>query len=177
VLRLRQEPAAFGALATGTDPLAARAAAVLARIEWPAKPGLTNAVAPLTAAELARFEAGREVYRNACQSCHQPDGRGQDRIAPSLVGSPYALAAADVPIRILLGGKEGDIGLMPPLGTMLTDEQIAAVLTYVRREWGQGASPVEPALVAGVRKITAGRPRPWTNDELSKVAAGAGGPQ
>ena len=84
------------------------------------------------------------MYRNACQSCHQPDGRGQDRVAPSLVGSCVRLAVPEVPIRILLGGKEGDIGLMPPLGTMLSDEQIAAVLTYIRREWGQSASPVEP---------------------------------
>ena len=32
---------------------------------------------------------------------------------------------------------------MPPLGSALTDEQIAAVLTYIRREWGQTASPVD----------------------------------
>jgi mono/diheme cytochrome c family protein len=176
-LRLRQEPVALTALAAGADALATRAAAVLARVEWPAKPGAVTAVAPLTPAEVARFDAGREVYRNACQSCHQPDGRGQDRIAPSLVGSTYALAAPEVPIRILLGGKEGDIGLMPPLGSMLSDDQIAAVLTYIRREWGQSGTPVEPTVVAGVRKATAGRPRPWTNDELSKLAAGAGGPQ
>jgi mono/diheme cytochrome c family protein len=150
---------------------------VLARIEWPAKPGLVSAVTPLTPAEITRFDAGQEVYRNACQSCHQPDGRGQERIAASLVGSTFALAAPEVPIRILLGGKEGDIGLMPPLGSMLSDDQIAAVLTYVRREWGQTGTPVAPDVVAAVRKVTAGRPRPWTNDELSKLAAGAGAPQ
>jgi mono/diheme cytochrome c family protein len=89
----------------------------------------------------------------------------------------YALASPEVPIRILIGGKEGDIGLMPPLGSMLNDDQIAAVLTYVRREWGQTGTTVDPAVVAAVRKATAGRPRPWTNDELLKVAAGASGPQ
>ena len=36
-----------------------------------------------------------------------------------------------------LNGKEGPIGLMPPIGVVLSDEQIAAVLTYIRREWGQ----------------------------------------
>jgi mono/diheme cytochrome c family protein len=176
-LRLRQEPAALTTLAAGTGEMSARAAAVLARVEWPTKPGVVSDVAPLTPAELTRFEAGQEVYRNACQSCHQPDGRGQDRVAASLVGSTFALAVPEVPIRILLGGKEGDIGLMPPLGSMLSDDQIAAVLTYIRREWGQTGTPVEPNVVAGVRKATAGRPRPWTNDELSKMAAGAGGPQ
>ena len=71
-----------------------------------------------------------------------------------------------VPIRVLIGGKEGSIGLMPPLGGALSDEQIAAVLTYVRREWGNTGTPVDPATVAEVRKATAGRSRPWTDQEL-----------
>jgi mono/diheme cytochrome c family protein len=174
-LRLRQEPAALTALAGGTGDLATRATALVARIEWPGKPGGASPVTPLTPVETTRFEEGREVYRNACQSCHQPDGRGQDRIAANLVGSAFALAPPEVPIRILLAGKEGEIGLMPPLGSMLSDDQIAAVLTYVRREWGQTGTPVEPSTVTSIRKLTAGRPRPWTNEELSKLVPAAGG--
>ena len=55
---------------------------------------------------------------------------------------------------------------MPPIGSVLNDEQIAAVLTYIRREWGNGASPVDPALVKSIRALTAGRTRPWTDSEL-----------
>ena len=91
-LQIAREPAAFSALAGGSDTLASRAANVLARIEWPGKPGAANPVTPLTAAEQQRFEAGREVYRNICQACHQPDGRGLVRVAPPLVGSMLALA-------------------------------------------------------------------------------------
>ncbi len=47
-------------------------------------------------------------------------------------------------IRILLNGKEGTIGLMPPVGQTLNDEQIAGVLTYIRRMWGHTGSPVSP---------------------------------
>jgi mono/diheme cytochrome c family protein len=54
----------------------------------------------------------------------------------------------------------------------LSDDQIAAVLTYVRHEWGQTGSAVDPALVSEVRAATAGRTRPWTNDELRKIAPG-----
>jgi mono/diheme cytochrome c family protein len=169
MLRLRDEPVALSALGTSNGELSARVTSLLARVEWPGKPGMARPVAPLTPAETARFETGREVYRNACQSCHMPDGRGQDRVAAGLVGSSYALAPPEIPIRILLGGKDGEIGLMPPLGAMLDDDQVAAVLTYVRREWGQTASPVAPSEVATVRKATAGRPRPWTNDELQKL--------
>jgi mono/diheme cytochrome c family protein len=152
-------------LATGKDPQAQRAAAVLNRIVWPGKPGAV-AVAPLTPAEQARFAEGRDVYKSICQGCHQPDGRGQERIAPSLVGSPLALAPPDIPARVLLHGKEGPIGLMPPVGATLKDEQIAAVLTYVRREWGQAGSPVDAAAVKRVRDANADRTRPWKHDEL-----------
>ena len=164
-LRLSREPLAFTRFAAGDDGLARRADGLLARIVWPGKPGAT-AIEPLTDAEQQRFDTGREIYRNVCQGCHQPDGRGQDRIAPALVGSVLALARAELPARALLQGKEGPIGLMPPVGATLNDEQIAAVLTYIRREWGQTGSPVTPAVVSDTRNATAGRTRPWKHDEL-----------
>jgi mono/diheme cytochrome c family protein/glucose/arabinose dehydrogenase len=169
-LALTREPSPLTALASaGAGELSARATALLARIEWPGKPG-TAAVTPLTPAEQARFDAGRVLYQNICLPCHQANGRGLERTAPPLVGSEFALGPPAIPIRILLGGKEGSTGLMPPLGASLSDEQIADVLTYIRREWGQGGSPVDPALIAPVRAETAGRTRPWTNDELAKLA-------
>jgi len=62
---------------------------------------------------------------------------------------------------------------MPPIGGTLSDEQIAAVLTYIRREWGATGAPVEPAAVGNVRRATADRTRPWTRAELmALVAAG-----
>jgi mono/diheme cytochrome c family protein len=161
-----REPASLSALAAAPGDLSARAATVLARIDWPGKPGAAEPVVPLTAAEQQRFESGREVYRNICQACHQADGRGLARVAPPLVGSVLALAPAEVTARILINGKEGGVGLMPPIGTTLTDDQIAGVLTYVRREWGQTGDPVDPATVAGARAQTKDRTRPWTDAEL-----------
>jgi mono/diheme cytochrome c family protein/glucose/arabinose dehydrogenase len=171
--RLSREPAALSAAAAAGGDLGLRAGNVLARIEWPGKPGVAAPVAALTAEEQQRFDAGRDIYRNICQACHQPDGRGQERVAPSLIGSPLALAAAEVPARILLSGKEGSVGLMPPVGSVLSDEQIAAVLTYIRREWDQTGTPVDPAQVKTVRSQTASRTRPWTHDELMAMIKGA----
>jgi mono/diheme cytochrome c family protein len=176
-VNLNRQPASFATLASGKDELATRAAAVLARVNWPGKPGAPAAIAPLTPAEMARFEAGREIYRNICQNCHQPDGRGQERLAPSLVGSDFLLATPDIPVRILMNGKEGDVGLMPPLGGVLNDADVAAVLTYVRREWGQGGSAVDPGQVTKLRAATASRPRPWTNSELMTLMPAAPGTQ
>jgi mono/diheme cytochrome c family protein len=144
-------------------------------MDWPGKPGAAAPLPALTADEQRRFDAGAEVYKNICQACHQPDGRGQDRVAPSLVGSALALAPPEIPARILLNGKEGPVGLMPPIGATLNDDQIAGVLTYIRREWGQPGTPVDPATVKAVRAQTASRTRPWTNDELlSMMPAGRG---
>jgi mono/diheme cytochrome c family protein len=160
-------------LAAATGDLGTRATALLARVSWPGKAGDAAAPRPLTAAEQQQFDRGREVYRNICAGCHQPDGRGLDRIAPTLIGSPFALAPAEIPIRILMSGKEGATGLMPPVGGALNDEQIASVLTYVRREWGQLGDPVEADTVKRVREASAGRTRPWRHEELIKLLPAA----
>jgi putative membrane-bound dehydrogenase-like protein len=176
-LLVSREPASFTAFASAPGDLQTRATTVLARIDWPGKPGAASPVTPLTAAEQQSFDAGREVYRNVCQACHQPDGRGLERVAPPLVGSVLALAPAEITSRILLNGKEGPVGLMPAIGSTLNDDQIASVLTYVRREWGQTGDPVNPATVRTTRAQTASRTRPWTHDELLAMLPGGRGRQ
>ena len=103
------------------------------------------------------FAAGREIYQTLCVVCHQADGRGRQNVAPALVGSELTLAPPAIAVRIMLHGKRGPTNVMPALGPLMTDEQIAAALTYVRREWGQTASAIDPATVKGIRAQTAGR--------------------
>ena len=176
-LTLSQEPASLLALANGTDELAGAAKSVASRVTWPGKPmPPAAAVAPLTPEQQKRFTQGQELYNNLCVACHQPDGQGREKIAPSLVNSRYVIAAdAGVSARIVLSGKEGSVGLMPPLGASLTDEQIAGVLTYIRREWGHTASAVAPDDVKEIRGMTASRTRPWTEDEISRLTGRGGG--
>jgi mono/diheme cytochrome c family protein len=171
-LRLTREPAALSALAAAGGDLGPRAAALLARIEWPGKPGAAAPVAPLTAAETQRFEAGQTLYQSICLPCHQEDGLGKEGLGPSLVASAFAIAAPTIPARILINGKEGPVGLMPPLGQTLTDEQIASVLTYVRRQWGNTGTPVDSQAVKDTRAAVSARTRPWTNAELTALAGG-----
>ena len=167
-LKLSREPAIAAVAGANGGDIGPRVAAVLARLEWPGKPGVVT-VEPLTAAEQARFDAGRTIYQNLCTACHQADGRGREKLANSLVGSPIVLGAAGISVRVLLHGKEGTNGLMPPLGGVLDDEQIAAVLTYIRREWGNTASAVPPDAVPPIRRANADRTRPWTDQELSTL--------
>ena len=169
-LTLRTAPA-ISRLA-GDPTLGDRAARVLERISWPGKAGAAPAAAALTPAEQQRFTAGQTVYTTRCQVCHLPSGLGQPDVAPALPGSAHVNGPSSRLARILLNGKEGPVGLMPPFSTVLTDEQAAAVLTYIRRAWGNQASPVDTAFVARVRGTTAGRTLPWTDADLAAIPEG-----
>ena len=143
---------------------------------WPGKPGVTATIAPppLTGAELARFDAGKGVFTSVCAACHQLDGRGQNGLAPPLLDSDWILGSPQASVRIIMYGLSGAIsvngrsyiGEMPGLGA-LDDDQIASVLTYLRREWGHTAAPVDPELVKSIRAATAGRVNPWGWRELN----------
>jgi len=179
-LTLSREPSAFVALVGTGGEMGPRAGNLLARMSWPGKPPVAGAappIAPLTPAEQQLYNVGQTVYTSLCIACHQENGRGQEKLAPSLIGSQFALAAPSIPVRILLQGKEGSVGLMPPLGAGLSDEQIAGALTYIRRQWGNEASAVDPSTVKETRALTAGRTRPWTNDELLAIGSGGRGGQ
>jgi mono/diheme cytochrome c family protein len=172
---LPQEPVGLTRLGMTSGEAADLAKSIRGRLMWPGKPSPAVDVPPLNPAEQGRFAAGTEIYNNLCTACHQPDGRGREKVAPSLVESRYSAGPdAGAAIRILLAGKEGAIGLMPPLGTALDDEQIASVLTYVRREWGNSGSTVSPDDVREVRGLTKGRSRPWTDAELQNARGGRG---
>jgi mono/diheme cytochrome c family protein len=170
------EPADLLRIGAAGGELGAMAARVTARLEWPGKPAPAGVAAPpLTADEQKRFAAGGELYKSLCIACHQEDGKGREKLAPSLVGSRFVTGQdPGAAARILLGGKEGALGLMPPLGGSLTDEQIAAVLTYIRREWGHVAGPVEAEDVQEIRGMTRMRTRPWTDAELLQSGRGRG---
>jgi mono/diheme cytochrome c family protein len=147
-------------------------------MNWPGKAPVAGApapLAPLTPEQQKVYDTGQTLFKTLCMACHGEDGKGREQLGPSLIGSQFALAPPEVPIRILLQGKEGNVGLMPPLGATLTDDQIAGALTYIRRQWGNAAGPVDPSTVKSVRDATTGRARPWTNDELTAIGAARGG--
>jgi mono/diheme cytochrome c family protein len=131
---------------------------------------------PLSEEEQKQFVLGKEIYFITCIACHQPHGLGQEGLAPPLVGSKWVGYSSDRLARIILHGLRGPIEVkgesyemdMPALG-VLDDEQIAAALTYVRREWGHAYDPVKPEDVAKAREATAGREDAWTVDELMKI--------
>ena len=169
VIDLPAAPVALLAVMASRDAaLRSQATAVATALTWPGKKAGAPPVPPLTAAERQRFAAGQQQYLQSCAGCHQVRGTGLAGVAKPLVGSPWVLGLPDRAIRILLHGKEGTM-LMPPVGAQMSNDQIAAVLTYVRRSWGNGASAVDAALVKEIRGLTTGRTKPWTDEELQRA--------
>ena len=178
-VRLNAEPAAFAALdKCEKKEIQERAKRIAQLITWPGRPGADAEVAvkPLTPDEQKRFDQGKELYLISCGACHQPHGLGQDGLAPPLVDSEWALGSSQRLVRIVLQGLHGPINVkgksfqldMPAL-SVFDDDQIASILTYVRREWGHTGSPVEPELVKKARAETEKREEAWSEAELLKI--------
>jgi mono/diheme cytochrome c family protein len=129
------------------------------------------------------FQQGKAVYNKpTCVACHQADGNGVAGQNPPLVGSEWVNEKEPGRvIRIALNGLTGSItvknqpfnGNMVPWKDVLSDEEIAAVLTYIRqnKDWGNNAPEVTPERVKGVREKIKSRSTPFTPDELKQIPA------
>jgi mono/diheme cytochrome c family protein len=128
-------------------------------------PGKTDAPPAISANDPA-MTAGAAIYRDQCSACHGLDGKGVAELFPSVADS--SIVRSDDPttsIRIVLRGTRS-VGTkaqptasgMPSYGRQLDDDQVAAVLTYMRNNWGGAARTVTPAQVSNVRLDTANRP-------------------
>ncbi len=115
----------------------------------------------------------------SCAVCHQGNGEGLAGAFPPLKGSEYVMASnVDVPILIVLKGIMGPLtvhgaeynGVMMPYGgAMMTDAEVAKVLTYVRSAWGNDAGPVSVADVGRVRDAYTSLPSPLSQADVDKL--------
>ena len=131
------------------------------------------------------LEGGARIYRGICAACHQPNGLGNSNAGfPPLVNSEWVLnASPDRIIAIVSNGLQGPVEVagqiynkvaMPAQGVALNDEDIANVLSYIRRntDWGDAHNLplVTPEQVKAVRDndAIATRSTAWTADELKQ---------
>ncbi|HUG12769.1 MAG TPA: cytochrome c [Opitutaceae bacterium] len=101
---------------------------------------------------------GAALYAQHCATCHMADGKGVPSLQPSLVDSAIVRGDESLLIRVVLVGPAAVLPAdrEPYNNTMagfamLADAEVAALLTYVRREFGNGAAPVSTERVAAVR--------------------------
>jgi mono/diheme cytochrome c family protein len=129
------------------------------------------------------YRLGGQVYHREahCATCHQAHGNGLDPVYPPLANSPWTTGDEERLIKLTLHGLWGILEVngkvydpakgVPPMtafGSMLKDEEVAAVLTYVRNSWGNKAEPVKPETVKKVREATKDRSTFWKPEELLK---------
>ena len=123
---------------------------------------------------------GKAVYDMVCGLCHNPDGMGKPNQAPALAGSEWVLVEKpDRLIRIPLYGLIGPITVkgqvmnfpsgMLAMGATLSDEDLAAVLSYMRQAWGNKAPPVTPEQIKKIKAEVGARQLPFTEEELMKI--------
>lgn len=126
-----------------------------------AQPASATQLPPPQARDSAQMKTGEDVYSANCSACHNSDGKGIPNLAASLANNPGLLAddASSIITTVLQGGRgavtQGNptSGAMPSFAWKLTDEQVAAVSTYIRNSWGNAATPVKADEVAGKRKL------------------------
>ncbi len=109
------------------------------------------------------LQSGAKIYKERCASCHMDDGQGVPRVYPPLANNQAVRLRNPInAVRIVLNGgfppsTEGNprpYG-MPPFYQELSDEQVAAVVTYIRQSWGNTASPVWSVDVGKSRGVPA----------------------
>jgi cytochrome c oxidase subunit 2 len=95
-------------------------------------------------------QRGEKVYAANCVACHQATGKGVPGAFPALDGSPMVIGPKGPQMNIVLNGKGG----MPPWKGVLSDTDIAAVITFTRNNWSNKAQEniVQPAEVLAARK-------------------------
>jgi mono/diheme cytochrome c family protein/glucose/arabinose dehydrogenase len=174
-LTLTSEPRGWAAfLDSGSGPLADRARASDAYLNWPGRPA--PQAAPLTTRQRTQIARGKRLFIY-CQACHGPEGAGSGSQYPPLAGSPRVLGPPEDFARVLLHGLEGPLArgevtyddAMPP-APFADDGELAAIMSFVRSAFGNNAGPVSAELVTSVRTTEAGRTRPWRDEELTAEA-------
>ncbi len=104
-----------------------------------------------------QIEMGKQVYAKTCLACHQAEGQGIANAFPPLANSDYLNANVNRSISIVLKGKTGEITVNGKkynsvmTAQMLTDEEVANVLTYIYNSWDNNKSVVTPAMVKKIR--------------------------
>ena len=193
-----RDQALLAALLESPEPHARNAAATVKQFWGPADAAKMKDIAALVEVEkkvkvkaprhlkgkdAKAYVLGGEVFHREahCATCHQANGKGLDPAFPPLVGTSWVTGSEERMIKISLHGIHGKIEVngkiydpekgVPPMtafGSILNDEEVAAVLTYVRNSWGNKASPVRPDTVKKVREANKDRSIFWKPEELLK---------
>ncbi|MFC7358271.1 c-type cytochrome [Jejudonia soesokkakensis] len=94
------------------------------------------------------IERGAIVYKDFCNQCHRPNGKGVGRSFPPLANSDYLFEHREASIRGIKYGQQGEItvngkiynGVMTPMG--LSDQEVVDVMNYITNSWGNKSDKI-----------------------------------
>lgn len=115
---------------------------------------------------------GSAIFSARCAACHQATGAGLPGVFPPLAGSEWVQGDSQTLAAAVLHGINGQLtvkgqvyaGVMPGFAAQLSDAELSAVLTHIRKSWGNHAAPISIDLVARVRKATTTRAESYRGD-------------
>ena len=110
---------------------------------------LARSVAKVAPTSAVAAADGASLYAANCASCHGNEGQGMGEVFPALAGND-ALANGEYVVKIILEGEPGTA--MPAFGDRLSDEEVAALASYIRNSWGNEFGPVTVSEVAAARR-------------------------
>jgi len=127
-------------------------------------------------AALPVADPGKILFASYCAACHLSNGPGMAAEAPPLDGSPWVKGPGDRLVKIVVQGLRGAVEIggktynqeMPAVGQSLTDDQVASLLSFVRRQFGGASVPMPSSAVSRVRAASGNRSGYWTVGELLK---------
>lgn len=125
--------------------------------------------------ELTQMELGENIYDRVCSTCHQSNGQGVEGVFPTLVDTDYVNGSVGRLAGLIVHGLYGEMeikgviynGNMPAWGDQITDEEVAAVMTYVRNSFGNKSSDVPVDSVKSYRESYGERSSQWEVSELN----------
>ncbi len=127
--------------------------------------------------EIPQLSPGHSLYLTHCAACHQPDGQGLPGAYPPVIQTRRILGSAEPLTALILHGVTGELNVlgetyhseMPAMGELLSDGEIAEILTFIRGSWGNEADAVSEEEVAEIRRRHSSRRAPWTDSDLRSL--------
>jgi mono/diheme cytochrome c family protein len=130
---------------------------------------------PEVAVNAAQKADGKQIYGAKCAACHQASGLGIPGVFPPLAGSEWVVGDEKILTLIMLHGVNGEMevkgtvykGAMPAWKS-LSDGDLAAVMSYIRSDWGNKSAEIAPDTVATQRDATKSRTEPYQGGQELK---------
>jgi cytochrome c6 len=95
---------------------------------------------------------GKKLFEGTCADCHRTNGQGLPNQFPALDNNAFVVGDATKVIDTVLNGRKGKLGQMPSWKESFNDQQIAAILSYVRQAWSNKGSAVTVEMIKKRRK-------------------------